>query len=166
MEYLLVIHDAELDRTTDAVRKWRRKRIKVESRTAAEIGSLDAGNWFHPRYAGTRVPLLVETLEYIGNRSVALIERKTGDELTCARLLREKKLVNHVLVQSFDWAYLRALHEELPEQVLGALDRPADSWMARSPGACGGGSARRGWTDWRQLARRWWFGAAPYQRRR
>src|SRR2546423_4991809 len=43
---LIVIHDAELDRTTNARRRWRKRRIKVEMRTALEIQSLDAGSWF------------------------------------------------------------------------------------------------------------------------
>src|SRR2546429_8475268 len=34
---LIVIHDANLDRTTNAVRRWRRRRIKVAAKTAEEI---------------------------------------------------------------------------------------------------------------------------------
>src|SRR6516165_3353371 len=43
---LIVIHDSALDRTTDAANRWSQKRIKVSSKTAAEIQSLDAGSWF------------------------------------------------------------------------------------------------------------------------
>src|SRR5438270_13634741 len=42
----IVIHDRLLDRTTDARKKWRRRRIKVSRTTAAEIQTLDAGTWF------------------------------------------------------------------------------------------------------------------------
>src|SRR5437764_14921949 len=48
---LVVIHDAELDRTTDATNRWRARKIKVETKTAAEIQSLDAGSWFDAKAA-------------------------------------------------------------------------------------------------------------------
>ena len=121
---LVVIHDHELDRTTDAAKRWGRKHIEVETKTAAEIQSLDAGSWFDPKHAGTRIPLLAEALDTIQRGGVALIERKAGAPADCIKLLREKGLINHVVVQSFDWEYLRGIHEQEPEQVLGALGPP------------------------------------------
>jgi glycerophosphoryl diester phosphodiesterase len=122
---LVVIHDGTLDRTTDATNRWAQKKIKVESKTAAELQSLDAGKWFDPKYAGTRIPLLAEALDTIASGRVTLIERKAGAAPACVKLLRDKKLVNRVIVQSFDWGYLRAYHEQEPEQVLGALGPPS-----------------------------------------
>src|SRR5258707_4817327 len=55
---LVVIHDSKLDRTTDARKRWKHAQIEVSSRTAAEIQSLDAGEWFDSKFSGTRVPLL------------------------------------------------------------------------------------------------------------
>jgi glycerophosphoryl diester phosphodiesterase len=121
---LVVIHDHELDRTTDATNRWAQKKIKVETKTAAELQSLDAGSWFDPKYAGTRIPLLAEALDTIQKGGVTLIERKAGAPADCIKLLREKGLINHLIVQSFDWEYLRAFHEQEPEQVLGALGPP------------------------------------------
>ena len=121
---LVVIHDHELDRTTDATNRWRRSKIPVESKTAAELQSLDAGSWFDPKYAGTKIPLLAEALDTIQKESVTLIERKGGAPTDCIRLLREKNLINKVVVQSFDWEYLRAFHAQEPKQVLGALGPP------------------------------------------
>jgi hypothetical protein len=40
---LIVMHDGELDRTTDATNRWGQAHIKLGTRTAAEIQSLDAG---------------------------------------------------------------------------------------------------------------------------
>jgi glycerophosphoryl diester phosphodiesterase len=117
----IVIHDRELNRTTDATRKWRRKRVKVAAKTAAEIQALDAGKWFADGFAGTRIPLLSEALHAIQGHAVALIERKAGDAASCFRLLREKGLINHVVIQSFDWEYLRQFHEKEPHQLLAAL---------------------------------------------
>lgn len=121
---LIVIHDSELDRTTDAANRWTQKRIKVAAKTAAEIQSLDAGSWFDTKYAGTKVPLLAEALDTIQQGSVTLIERKEGDVSACIKLLHNKALINKVVVQAFDWEYLREFHQQEPEQVLAALGPP------------------------------------------
>ena len=126
---LVVIHDGELDRTTDATNRWHQKKIRVGTKTAAELQSLDAGSWFDPKFAGTKIPLLAEALDTIQQGSVTLIERKGGPPPACIRLLHEMHLINKVVVQSFDWEYLRAFHEQESEQVLGALgptDRLSD----------------------------------------
>jgi glycerophosphoryl diester phosphodiesterase len=117
----LAIHDAELDRTTDARRTWHQRRVKVKSRTSAEIRQLDAGHWFAPRYSGTRVPLLSEAVEMIGRNSIALIEHKAGGAADLVAFLRRCDLINKVVLQSFDWEFLRTVNELEPEQVLGAL---------------------------------------------
>src|SRR3954469_21197998 len=122
---LIVMHDPDLDRTTDATNRWGGRKIKVESKTADEIQTLDAGSWFDPKYAGTKVPLLTEALEMIQKGNVTLIERKAGDPATCIKLLNERDLINQVIVQAFDWEYLRAFHQQKPEQVLGALGPPS-----------------------------------------
>ena len=121
----VVIHDRYLDRTTDVRDRWRRKRVRVDRTLAADIESLDAGRWFHAKFAGTQIPLLREALEFIqAKRGVALIEHKAGDAQTCAGLLRSLHLVNHVVVISFDWAFLREFHRLEPAQMLGALGPP------------------------------------------
>lgn len=127
----VVIHDATLDRVTDAAARWGGKNIRVADRSAAELAELDAGRWFDGR-SGVRLPLLADTLDLIcSGGSVPLIERKGGDAATLARLLRDRGWVNRVVVQSYDWNFLRELHELLPEQVLAALGAPHE----RAPGA-------------------------------
>lgn len=118
---LIVLHDATLDRTTDARQRWGGEKNRVGERTFAELQSLDAGRWFDPRYAGTRLPLLEEALDAIAPHAVTLIERKAGDARACVELLRRRGWINRVVVQSFDWDYLREFHALVPEQVLGAL---------------------------------------------
>lgn len=120
----VVIHDSELDRTTDAKQRWQGDKIKVSSKTAQELQLLEAGKWFGPQWTGTRVPLLTEALKEIQNGGVTLIEQKGGDAATCVTVLREEKLINEVVVQSFDWDYLRDFHQLEPRQVLGALGPP------------------------------------------
>ena len=56
---------------------------------------------------------------------MTLIERKNGDAATLVRLLRERDLVNRLIVQSFQWDYLRDFHQQESRQVLGALGPPA-----------------------------------------
>jgi len=130
---LIVMHDADLDRTTDATNRWGARKIKVESKTAVEIQTLDAGSWFDPQYTGTRVPLLSEALDTIQKGSVTLIERKAGDPAACVKLLTSKRLINKVVVQSFDWEYLRGFHELQPDQVLGALGTPSKLSDGKKP---------------------------------
>ena len=118
---LVVFHDPDLDRTTDARLRWGGKHIKIETRTANEIRSLDAGSWFDPKYAGTRVPLLSEALDLIQPRGIALLERKSGDVESTLKLLQSERAIGRVIIQAFDWAFLRALHERVPQQPLAAL---------------------------------------------
>ena len=131
----MVIHDRILDRTTDARKKWKRRRIKVSQKTAAEIQTLDAGSWFDGKvFLGTKVPKLIEALDFIcGAGGVPLIEHKSGDAQTLAKLLRERHLINKVVVISFNWKFLRELHALEPTQVLGALGPPARLSHGRRP---------------------------------
>lgn len=118
---LVVIHDHTLDRTTGATNVWPGKDLKVADRTFAELRPLDAGAWYGATFTGTRLLRLEEALDVIQKGSVTLIERKAGDARACVELLRRKSLVNHVVVQSFDWNYLSDFHRLEPTQILGGL---------------------------------------------
>lgn len=124
---LIVVHDGTLDRTTDATNRWGGKKIHVSTKTAAELEALDAGKWFDAKYTGTKLPLLSEAIDLIqGKGCVTLIERKEGDAATCVKMLQEQKLVNEVVVQAFDWRYLKEFHDLEPKQFLGALGPPKE----------------------------------------
>lgn len=126
---LVCIHDETLDRTTDAIAKWNEKGVRISAKSGDALCSLDAGAWFDakhasshlPIYAGTKLPTLAESLDLIQDGNMTLIHHKEGDAATCLKLLREKNLVNKVVVQSFDWAYLKDFHQQEPKQILGAL---------------------------------------------
>jgi glycerophosphoryl diester phosphodiesterase len=120
----VVMHDFTLDRTTDATNHWHTNAIKIAEKTLAEIRTLDAGKWFSPVFAGTKVPTLAEALEVIQPGGVTLVERKGGDPAACVKFLRDKNLVNRLVVQSFDWEYLREFHELEPTQILAAIGPP------------------------------------------
>ncbi|HWC61471.1 MAG TPA: glycerophosphodiester phosphodiesterase family protein [Verrucomicrobiae bacterium] len=130
----MAIHDHILDRTTNARKKWKRRRIRVAQKTAAEIQTLDAGGWFGEKFAGAKIPTLVEALDLIcGNGSVAVIEQKSGDARTLAAILRARQFITQVVVISFNWKFLLELHTLEPDLVLGALGPPARLSNGRRP---------------------------------
>ena len=122
---LIVMHDATLDRTTDAVVKWGGSKIRLDSKTLAELKTLDAGKWFDPQFTGTTLPTLKEALDLIQDGSMTLVERKAGNAAACVKLLHERNLINKVIVHAFDWNYLADFHRQEPKQVLSALGPPA-----------------------------------------
>jgi len=116
-----VFHDRNLDRTSNANVLLRRKDIPTSSLSLAELKKLDAGLWKDPRFKGTRIPTLNESLDLIQQGSITLIERKHGDAATIVALLDQKKLLSNVVVQAFDWEYLSECHQLKPDLLLGAL---------------------------------------------
>lgn len=118
---LYVLHDATLDRTTDAKAVLKREKIKIREIPDATIEKLDAGQWFDAKFAGEPLPTLAEALDVIQASSLTLLEHKDGSAEDYLRLLRQKRLVGKLVVQSFDWEFLRHMHELEPRQVLGAL---------------------------------------------
>jgi glycerophosphoryl diester phosphodiesterase len=122
---LVVMHDPTLDRTTDAIAKWGGSKIRLDSKSLAELQMLDAGKWFKPEFAGTKVPTLAESLDLIQAGNMTLIERKAGDAAACVKMLQARGLVNKLVVQAFDWSYLADFHALEPAQILGALGPPA-----------------------------------------
>jgi glycerophosphoryl diester phosphodiesterase len=123
----VVIHDNFLDRTTNAEALFGKQKMLVEETSLADLQSLDAGAWFGPKFKGIRLPTLNESLDEIQAGSVTLIERKKGDAAACIKLLREKMLTEQVVVQSFDWRYVRECHELEPRLVLAALGGGKDA---------------------------------------
>jgi glycerophosphoryl diester phosphodiesterase len=115
----VAIHDKTLDRTTN-VRRGAEK-VPVATKTMAELRALDAGAWFDARFAGTRLPTVEEALEAIHPGAVPLIERKAGDAATLVALLERKGLLDDVVVQAFDWAFLAACRRLAAELRLCAL---------------------------------------------
>ena len=55
---LVVIHDATVDRTTSG-------KGRVDQLTLQQLKKLDAGSWFHPDFAGERIPTFDEALAFI-----------------------------------------------------------------------------------------------------
>src|SRR5688572_2324513 len=68
---LVCVHDASLDRTTDAAAKLGPGAL-VALTTFAELQRLDAGAWLGPAHAGERVPALADALRAMLPASVPL----------------------------------------------------------------------------------------------
>ncbi len=66
---IVVIHDATVDRTTDATGA-------IGEMTLEQVRALDAGSWKGAEFAGQRVPLLAEVLETHVGRGMLYVEIK------------------------------------------------------------------------------------------
>lgn len=114
------MHDSTCDRTTDAVARLGRQKVRIDELSLAQIRELDAGTWFDERFAAEPVPTLAEALEAIAP-AVPMIERKGGDAAALIAELRRLDVIDRVLVQAFDWAWLQQVHAAEPRLLLGAL---------------------------------------------
>ena len=78
---LVCIHDASVDRTTDG-------RGEVAGRTLAQLKALDAGSWFHPAFAGERIPTAEEVFAllaaYPEARVLVAVDLKADDATLAA----------------------------------------------------------------------------------
>lgn len=109
-----VIHDATLDATTSGSGA-------VADHSAAEITALDAGSWFSPSYAGERVPLLSDVLEFLRTRpEIGLVLEIKGDWPAgpLGRVLDAVAapfLAGRLVVESFSPATMAAARELAPQ---------------------------------------------------
>ncbi|GID25894.1 glycerophosphodiester phosphodiesterase [Paractinoplanes brasiliensis] len=113
----VVIHDRTLDRTTSGSGH-------VWDLPYSEVAAADAGSWFSPAYAGTRVPTLAAVLELLADASL-LLEIKPPATLpqvkTIVSLLDQYGLRERTIVQSFDPQIVRLVREVDPSVRRGLL---------------------------------------------
>jgi len=134
----VVIHDEFLDRTTNAEDVLGKPKLLVGDQSLLDLQRLDAGSWFDDKFAGTKLPTLIQALDLIQTRSVTLIERKAGDAKTLVRLLDERNLTDNVVVQSFDWDYIAECRRLSPRLALCTLSgKPANDDQIRAAAATG-----------------------------
>lgn len=111
----VLLHDTTVDRTTDGTGL-------IAELTFAQVRSLDAGSWYGAEYAGARVPLFDELLNYLVLEATevrALVELKGTWDVDETRLLvssvRARGLSQRVAFASFSEKSLLALRESGPE---------------------------------------------------
>lgn len=117
----VLFHDQTLRRTTNASQRWGPGDHRLDRYTLQELTQLDAGTWFHPEFAGTRIPTLEEALAAAAPEACVMVEHKSGSPRTLMNLLGRLHIVARVIVCSFDWHYLTKCRQQRPELALGAL---------------------------------------------
>ncbi|MEU5889900.1 glycerophosphodiester phosphodiesterase family protein [Streptomyces sp. NPDC047461] len=133
---LVVVHDDNLRRTTDAEEVFPdRAPWKVKDFTAAEIARLDAGSWFGPAYAGAHVPTLEQYVRRVDrNHQKLLLEIKNpelypGIEQQTLKVLANESWLDRqhrskLIVQSFSADTVRTVHKLKPDVRTGLLGTP------------------------------------------
>ena len=121
--HLVVIHDETVDRTTNGTGE-------IRNLTLAEIKAMDAGSWFHNKYAGEKIPTLEEVLlllTELGFNGQLNIELKTdviqykGLVEKCLALQSAKDWPFAIVYSSFNPYTLVELKEANPSQEIGLL---------------------------------------------
>lgn len=127
---LVVVHDTDFSRTTDAKRVLpRRAPWRAGDLTLEEVQLLDAGSWLAPRWAGQRVPTIAAVLDVLAGTGVGLQLELKAPWLypgIVADLAAELDAASdaHVVVQSFDFTAMKELNTHLPHQRVGLLGAP------------------------------------------
>ena len=117
---VVVIHDAELHRTTDGDGL-------VGQKTLAELKKLDAGVRFAPEFAGQRIPTLDEVLAWARGTCVLDIEIKGGPwpydgiEARVVDLIRRHEMADQTIVISFHHPVVARVKALAPEIATGTL---------------------------------------------
>jgi len=111
---VVVIHDPDVDRTTDG-------HGPVASKTLDELKDLDASGEFHDRVGRVEIPTLDQALEYLGTDVLIDIEIKSGTvrtdgiEQLVVHALHRHALHDNVMVASFNPAALKRVRRLAPE---------------------------------------------------
>ena len=125
-QQVVVMHDETIDRTTNG-------KGQVADYDLNALQQLDAGSWFHPRFAGERVPTLDEVLQQAASRAYINIEIKSH-QLTDPRmvglieqavidLVAARRVKKKVLVSSFDQEVLKRIKQIDPLIDIAMLSR-------------------------------------------
>lgn len=139
---LVLFHDDTLDRLAG-------RPGSIESLEWAAVQTLDVGTWFTKgAFRGERILRFDEAVRLcLDGGATPLIEHKSGSARAYAEVIRELAAGDRVIMQSFDWDFLRAFRKEMPEVPLGALGSKAldASRLATLAGL------RPEWVGWNQV---------------
>jgi len=109
----------------DTLQRYIGDKVKIADMTFDQARAYDLGSWFNKRFAGEKMPSLKEAIEASLPNVMPLIERKAGSAQQHYGVLREMDVMDQVVVQAFDWEFLRELRKLAPELRLGALGSKA-----------------------------------------
>ena len=134
---LVVIHDSDVDRTTDG-------KGMVDTLTLPELKKLEASKLSNPKFKGEKIPTLEEVLNEFGGKTLIDIEIKAQAPkeeaqkigAAVAKLLAEKNMSKKVFVTSFNPYVLETVKKTNPEVLRGQLysnfeDVKELSWLVK-----------------------------------
>lgn len=122
-EEVIVLHDRTLQRTTTGNGPARNYAL-------SQLKTLDAGSWFHPRFATERIPTLSEVLEVVQKKCWVDVEIKSDffhrepDGLLERRVLETVKqagFADRVMYSSFDHLLMANLKRMEPNAITGVI---------------------------------------------
>lgn len=90
----VLLHDANVDRTTDG-------EGGLATMTLDQVKALDAGSWFDPSFAGTRVPTLEEALQTAQGRICVFWDTKAVPQPSTVELFKKYGFDRDCLLISF-----------------------------------------------------------------
>lgn len=148
---LVCIHDLTLERTTNVEEIFpnrfveekgsstRARRWLVGDFNLSEIKQLDAGSWFDPKFAGSRIPTFQEAIDLVRGKAglypelkdpAFYRERGVDPEALLAEVLKKNGLPETstpVIIQSFDEITIKQLAKDLPGLPRVILVEPRDA---------------------------------------
>ena len=112
---LVLFYGERLDRTTNGIGV-------LQETSWQELQFLDAGSWFDDKYAGERIPLLIEALERYGKRTYLDLEIKQADiECEVLDMVEQLNLLDRVAFTSRDFPILCNIKKKNPLAQVGYL---------------------------------------------
>ena len=112
--HIVAIHDFDVERTTNGSGS-------VKDLTIDEIKKLDAGLWFDPNFAETKIPTLQEVIDAIGANVKLVVEVKGGSEEypgieeSIVSIVKQKKVESQVIFKSFSIDVLERFKSLAPD---------------------------------------------------
>ncbi len=116
---LMIFHNPTLDKTTDGTGR-------ITAHTLEELRKLDAGSWFGPEFANTRIPTLDEVLDLLKDKLLINIELKAFNAtsrqlgIDVVQAVRQHGMADQVVISSFNPFALRAACK-VGQEIEGAL---------------------------------------------
>jgi glycerophosphoryl diester phosphodiesterase len=120
---LVIMHNPNLEASTNGAGR-------VTAHPLAELRQLDAGSWFAPQFAGTRIPTLDEVLDLLYGKLLVNIELKALDMITSGlgadvvKAVRSHNMTDQVVISSFNPFALRRAKAAGPEIECAYLTAP------------------------------------------
>jgi len=113
----IIIHDTTVNRTSNG-------NGKVEEKTIAQLQSLNAGSWFHPRFAAETIPTLQQVLDLFSatplNLYLELKSPQNWSELAVRDLVQMlEPWRDRAVIASFNHQFLNRFKHNYPQFFVG-----------------------------------------------